>query len=97
MHTAHIEVHIVTRTTFMPSAVVYVVLLYEKQKMHPNDNNDNDAQAAKMERQKESFEQRYATKMGKILTKLSKETDKARVQAASTKTSPFQVRSQKRW
>ena len=44
-----------------------------------------------MERQKEAFEGRYATKMGKILTKLSKETDKARVQAASTKTSPFQV------
>lgn len=29
--------------------------------------------------------------MGKILTKLSKETDKARLQAASTKTSPFKV------
>ncbi len=44
-----------------------------------------------MERQKEAFEARYATKMGKILTKLSKETDKARVHAASTKSSPFQV------
>ena len=44
-----------------------------------------------MERQKDSFEERYATKMTKILTKISKETDKARLQAASTKTSPFQV------
>lgn len=46
-----------------------------------------------MGRQKESFEQRYALKMSKILTKLSKETDKARVQAASAETSPFKVRS----
>lgn len=44
-----------------------------------------------MERQKEAFEERYAAKMGKILTKISKETDKARLQAASTKTSPFKV------
>lgn len=44
-----------------------------------------------MDRQKDSFEQRYATNMGKILTKLSKETEKARVQASSRKTSPFQV------
>lgn len=44
-----------------------------------------------MERQKEAFEGRYAAKMGKILTKISKETDKARLQAASTKTSPFKV------
>lgn len=44
-----------------------------------------------MERQKDAFEERYATKMKKILTKISKETDKARLQAASTKTSPFQV------
>eukprot|EP00903_Cladosiphon_okamuranus_P014200 g13193.t2 len=48
--------------------------------------------AAKMERQKDAFEERYATKMTKILTKISKETDKARLQAASTKTSPFQAR-----
>lgn len=46
-----------------------------------------------MGRQKEAFEQRYAVKMSKILTKLSKETDKARVQAASAKTSPFKVRA----
>ncbi|CAM9786078.1 unnamed protein product, partial [Pylaiella littoralis] len=51
-----------------------------------------DKSAAKMERQKEAVEERYATKMSKILTKLSKETDKARVQAASTKTSPFKAR-----
>lgn len=44
-----------------------------------------------MERQKDTFEERYASKMTKILTKISKETDKARLQAASTKTSPFQV------
>lgn len=49
------------------------------------------SQAAKMERQKDTFEERYASKMTKILTKISKETDKARLQAASTKTSPFQV------
>ncbi|CAN0142041.1 unnamed protein product [Scytosiphon promiscuus] len=51
--------------------------------------------AAKMERQKEAFEGRYATKMGKILTKMSKETDKARLRAASTKTSPFKARPRK--
>jgi len=50
-----------------------------------------------MERQKEAFEARYATKMGKILTKLSKETNKARVQAASTKTSPFKVSKEAAW
>lgn len=44
-----------------------------------------------MERQKDAFEERYASKMTKILTKISKETDRARRQAASTKTSPFQV------
>lgn len=44
-----------------------------------------------MERQKDAFEERYASKMTKILTKISKETDKARLQAASTKTPPFQV------
>lgn len=44
-----------------------------------------------MERQKDAFEDRYAAKMTKILTKISKKTDKARLQAASTKTSPFQV------
>ena len=52
---------------------------------------DDGAQAAKMEKQKEAVEQRYAKKMDKILTKLSKETDRARVRAVSTRTSPFKV------
>ncbi|CAM9994866.1 unnamed protein product [Scytosiphon promiscuus] len=51
--------------------------------------------AAKMERQKGAFEERYATKMGKILTKMSKETDKARLRAAAAKTFPFKARSRK--
>ena len=45
-----------------------------------------------MERQKEPFEQRYATKMNKILGKLSKEIDTARVQAASKDTPLFKVK-----
>ena len=50
------------------------------------------AQAAKMEKQKGAVEQRYVKKMDKLLTQISKETDKARVQAASARTSPFKVR-----
>ncbi|CAM9653725.1 unnamed protein product [Ectocarpus fasciculatus] len=56
------------------------------------DAKDAGKWAAKKERQQGAFEERYATKMGKILTKLSKETDKARLQAASTKTSPFKAK-----
>ena len=44
-----------------------------------------------MERQQEAFQQRYAKKMAKILTKLSKETEKARVAAASQNSAAYKV------